>query len=429
MTLLNDIQVWTSACSYDHLIPGRGVMVAVTATEAQVAPLVGGGVSIAAVNGPDAVVLSGEQEAVSAVAERLAGSGARVHRLAVSHAFHSALMEPMLDGFAAAAAGIEPRPPRIPLVSNLTGQLAGPGYGTPQYWVEHVRRPVRFVDGVRLAESQGAGVFLEVGPGAALTAAVDQSLSTEGATAIATLPKDRPETESALHAAGHLFTRGHRLDWAGVFAGLPARRVDLPTYAFARERFWLGGASLAGAPAGAAPVGGGTRAPELAHRLHALPRDEQQRVLRELVCEHAAAVLGHPGGDAIDPDRAFADLGFDSLIGVELRNRLTTHTGTALSRTLIFDYPTPAALADHLRQQLLHDEDPESDDERIWSALRRIPLRELRRTGLLDKLLLLAGMPETATTDAKISDADIDSLSPDALIAMALNSADDDEAE
>ncbi|WP_176216322.1 acyl carrier protein, partial [Mycobacterium avium] len=135
------------------------------------------------------------------------------------------------------------------------------------------------------------------------------------------------------------------------------------------------------------------------------------------------------GGDAIDPHRAFADLGFDSLIGVELRNRLTTHTGTALSRTLIFDYPTPAALADHLRRQLLHDEDPESDDERIWSALRRIPLRELRRTGLLDKLLLLAGMPETATADAKISDADIDSLSPDALIAMALNSADDDEAE
>ncbi|WP_459954763.1 acyltransferase domain-containing protein, partial [Mycobacterium avium] len=87
-------------------LPPGGVMVAVTATEAQVAPLVGGGVSIAAVNGPDAVVLSGEQEAVSAVAERLAGSGARVHRLAVSHAFHSALMEPMLDGFAAAAAGI-----------------------------------------------------------------------------------------------------------------------------------------------------------------------------------------------------------------------------------------------------------------------------------------------------------------------------------
>ncbi|WP_235004201.1 phosphopantetheine-binding protein, partial [Mycobacterium avium] len=339
------------------------------------------------------------------------------------------LMEPMLDGFAAAAAGIEPRPPRIPLVSNLTGQLAGPGYGTPQYWVEHVRAPVQFLAGVRAAEQAGAGTFLELGPGAALTAAVDQSLSTEGATAIATLPKDRPETESALHAAGHLFTRGHRLDWADVFAGLPARRVELPTYAFARERFWLGGASLAGAPAGAAPVGGGTRAPELAHRLHALPRDEQQRVLRELVCEHAAAVLGHPGGDAIDPHRAFADLGFDSLIGVELRNRLTTHTGTALSRTLIFDYPTPAALADHLRRQLLHDEDPESDDERIWSALRRIPLRELRRTGLLDKLLLLAGMPETATADAKISDADIDSLSPDALIAMALNSADDDEAE
>jgi hypothetical protein len=166
--------------------------------------------------------------------------------------------------------------------------------------------------------------------------------------------------------------------------------------------------------------------------LHGLPREEQQRVLVELVCEHAAAVLGHPGGHAVDHDRAFGDLGFDSLVGVELRNRLTAHTGMALSRTLIFDYPTPAALADHLRRQLLHDEDEESDDEKIWSALRKIPLRELRRTGLLDKLLLLAGMPETPVAEPNGPSGtgdDIDSLSPDALIAMALNAADDEDIE
>ncbi|WP_428977512.1 SDR family NAD(P)-dependent oxidoreductase [Mycobacterium avium] len=228
-------------------LPPGGVMVAVTAGEAQVAPLLGGGVSIAAVNGPDAVVLSGEQEAVAAVAERLAGSGARVHRLAVSHAFHSALMEPMLDGFAAAAAGIEPRPPRIPLVSNLTGQLAGPGYGTPQYWVDHVRRPVRFVDGVRLAESQGAGVFLEVGPGAALTSAVEQSLTSDRAMSVVTMPKGRPEVDSLLTAAARLFTAGADVRWSAAFTGLHARRVDLPTYAFARRRFWLSGDAVGSA--------------------------------------------------------------------------------------------------------------------------------------------------------------------------------------
>jgi acyl carrier protein len=139
-------------------------------------------------------------------------------------------------------------------------------------------------------------------------------------------------------------------------------------------------------------------------------------------------VLGHPSSQAIGHERAFHDLGFDSLIGVELRNRLTTHTGLALSRTLIFDYPTPAALADHLRRQLLHDEPDESDDEKVWSVLRKIPVRELRRTGLLDKLLFLANAPENPVVDSNVSGDVIDSLSPDALIAMALNSSDDEDA-
>ncbi|BBY10488.1 type I polyketide synthase [Mycobacterium marseillense] len=412
-------------------LPAGGVMVAVGAGEAEVAALMDGGVSIAAVNGPHSVVLSGEEIPVGALADRLAQTGRRVHRLAVSHAFHSPLMEPMLAEFSAVTAGIEPHPPRVGLVSNLTGRLADADYGSAQYWVQHVRQPVRFFEGVRAAEAAGATTFLELGPGAALTAAVDQSLSTERAVSLATMTKDCLETESVLGAAGQLFTRGLSLDWAGVFAGLNARRVELPTYGFARQRFWLG-AGLAGPGDATAPAASVTRSPDLAHQLHALPRDEQQRVLIELVCEHAAAVLGHPGGQAVDHDRAFGDLGFDSLIGVELRNRLTTHTGTALSRTLIFDYPTPAALADHLRRQLLHDDREESDDEKLWSALRKIPVRELRRTGLLDKLLLLAGMPETPVGDATkpgVSGDDIDSLSPDDLIAMALNSAEDEDVE
>jgi acyl transferase domain-containing protein len=363
---------------------------------------------------------------VEVIADRLAQAGRKVHRLAVSHAFHSPLMQPMVAQFSAEVADIEVGRPRIALVSNLTGQLAGGGYGSPQYWVQHVGQPVRFFEGVRAAEAAGAAMFVELGPGAALTAAVDQSLSSEQAVSVPTMPKDRPETESLLVAAGQLFTRGLGLNWAGAFAGLDAQRVELPTYGFARQSFWLG---AGGAAATAAPPATSTRTPDLAHRLHGLAPDEQHRVLLGLVCEHAAAVSGHPDRHAIGHDRAFADLGFDSMIGVELRNRLTSHTGLALSRTLIFDYPTPAALADHLRQQLLHDEHAVSDDEKIWSALRKIPVRELRRTGLLEKLLLLAGVPETSVADAEISADDIDSLSPDALIAMALSSADEEDAE
>ncbi|OBJ29407.1 type I polyketide synthase [Mycobacterium colombiense] len=407
-------------------LPAGGVMVAVAAAEAEVAGLLNDGVSVAAVNGPDAVVLSGAQTPVDTLADRLAREGRRVHRLAVSHAFHSPLMQPMVAEFSAAVAGIEVGEPRIGLVSNVTGQLAGAGYGSPQYWAEHVGRPVRFFEGVRAAEQAGAGIFVELGPGAALTAAVDQSLSAERAVSVPSMAKDRPETESLLGAAGQLFTRGLDVNWAGVFAGLNARRVELPTYGFARQRFWLGaeGAGVTGAPPATA-----SRTPDLAHRLLGLSPDDQHRVLVELVCEHAAAVSGHPDGCAIDHDRAFGDLGFDSMIGVELRNRLTSHTGLALSRTLIFDYPTPAALADHLRRQLLHDEPAESDEEKIWSALRKIPVRELRRTGLLEKLLLLAGTPETAVSDASAGADDIDALSPDALIAMALSSADEEDSE
>jgi hypothetical protein len=184
-----------------------------------------------------------------------------------------------------------------------------------------------------------------------------------------------------------------------------------------------------GAAATGAPPATATRTPDLAQRLHGLAPEDQRRVLLELVCEHAAAVLGHPGGHAVDHDRAFGDLGFDSMVGIELRNRLTSHTGLALSRTLIFDYPTPAALADHLRRRLLHEEPAESDEEKIWSALRNIPIRELQRTGLLEKLLLLAGASETSVSEANVSADDIDALSPDALIAMALGSADEDDTE
>lgn len=396
-------------------LPGDGVMVAVSAGEVEVAPMLSDGVDIAAVNGPNAVVLSGERARVAALADRLADSGRRTHRLAVSHAFHSALMEPMLDEFARRVADIQPRQPRMCLISNVSGEPAGPGYGSARYWVEHVRRPVRLLDGVRAAEALGVTAFAEVGPGGGLSAAVDQSLTTAGPVSVTTMPKDAPEVESLLTAAGRLFTAGVSVGWPAVLAGSGGRRVDLPTYGFARQRFWLGGTREILPP-------NVTRSPDLAEQLHALSLEEQQRRLADLVCEQAAAVAGHPDGRAVDRDRAFADLGFDSLTGVELRNRLTTATGLALSRTLIFDYPTPAALADHLRQQLFRGPGQESDGERVWSSLRGIPLAELRRTGLLDKLLLLAGGAENVVAES-VTDP-IDELSPDALIAMALKNQD-----
>jgi len=399
-------------------LPAGGVMVAVAAGEAEVTPLLTEGVAIAAVNGPNAVVISGAEAPVSAIAEGLARRGRRVHRLAVSHAFHSPLMEPMTEEFSALVADVSPQQPRIAMISNVSGRLAGPGYGSAEYWVEHVRRPVRFADGARAAESSGAGLFVEVGPGGGLGAAVEQSLTTQHPISVVTMGKDSPEPEALLTAAGRLFTTGVAVDWGAVLKR--GRRVSLPTYGFVRQPFWLGASGRPQIPAA-------TRPAELAGRLGQLAPGEQHRQLLELVCLHAAAVLGHSDGHAVAAERAFQDLGFDSLTGVELRNRLKTDTGLGLSRTLIFDYPTPTALADHLRQQLLPGDRADSDDEEIWSSLRKIPLQELRRTGLLDKLLLLAGGAEKSFTDSTVGDDVIDSLSADGLIAMALKPDDDDD--
>jgi acyl transferase domain-containing protein len=403
-------------------LPPGGVMVAVAASEDDVTPLLTAGVAIAAVNAPNSVVISGAESPVRTVADRLAQQGTRVHRLAVSHAFHSVLVDPMIDEFARLLTDIKADEPRIDLVSNVTGRLAGADYGSARYWAEHVRRPVRFVDGVRWAESLGANVFVEVGPAAGLSAAVEQSLSTEHAAAVPTLAKERPEIDALLDAAGHLFVQGAAVDWPSVLAGLGSRLVELPTYGFARQRFWLGSGADTPAPLL-------NRSADLAEQLHALTPEEQHRQLVELVCVHAATVLGHTSGRDIDVDHAFQDIGFESLTGVELRNRLKAATGLALSRTLIFDFPNPSALADHLRRQLLHDDHEDSDDEKTWSALRKIPLRELRRTGLLDKLLQLAGESEAPLVDSVLSNDLIDSLSPDALIAMALESNKADDAE
>jgi acyl transferase domain-containing protein len=279
-----------------------------------------------------------------------------------------------------------------------------------------VRQPVLFAQGVQTVESLGAAVFVEVGPGGGLLAAVEQ------AAPVVTQPKDRAEVDSLLAALGQLFIAGAPVDWVSVLSGLNARRVQLPTYGFVRRRFWLGDGESGGRT---------TRSAGLAESLQQLSPAEKHRQLLELVRAHAASVLGHSSSDDIDVERAFQDLGFDSMTGVELRNRLKADTGLAgkaLSRTLIFDYPTPTALADHLAQQLLRGDPEESDEEKIWSALRKIPLQELRRTGLLGKLMLLAGVSEEPLEESTVGDDVIDALSPDALIAMALNETNDGDS-
>ncbi|MFD3701436.1 SDR family NAD(P)-dependent oxidoreductase, partial [Streptomyces sp. NPDC058646] len=220
-----------------------GAMAAIQAGEDEVrASLEGYGdrVTVAGVNGPRALVVSGDEDAVEEITAAWRGRGTRTKRLAVSHAFHSPHMDEILDEFRSVIENLSFRVPRIPVVSNVTGTLATDEQLTsPDYWVQHVREAVRFLDGVRYLESEGVTDYLELGPDGVLTALVQGCLAGEAGPGVLTpaLRKGRPEAETVLSAVAALRMRGAGPDWRAVFPG--ARQVTLPGYAFEHRRYWL----------------------------------------------------------------------------------------------------------------------------------------------------------------------------------------------
>ncbi|WP_063010349.1 type I polyketide synthase [Nocardia nova] len=230
-------------------LPAGGAMVAVGASEADVLALVDSGavaardVSIAAVNGPSSVVLSGVEAAVVAVAGRCAEKGWRTHRLRVSHAFHSALMEPMLDEFAAAIDGLTFGRPTVPLVSTVTGAKVTDEMSVPSYWVRQVRDSVRFADAVAAMAESGVSRFAEVGPDAVLAPMVTQTLDAASPVVVAPARRHRADASTLTAGLARLFVTGVDVDWGAFYSGTGARRIDLPTYAFQRRRYWMSDAS------------------------------------------------------------------------------------------------------------------------------------------------------------------------------------------
>ncbi|MFE2183813.1 type I polyketide synthase [Streptomyces sp. NPDC059455] len=242
-------------------LPVGGVMVSVRAAEADVLPLLAAfadEVSVAAVNSPGSVVLSGREAAVAEVVGVLAERGVEAKRLRVSHAFHSPLTEPMLAPFREVVDGLSFRAPRIPVVSNVTGAVASADeLCAPDYWVRHVRETVRFADGLTALAGQGVTTFVELGPDGVLSGMGHECLP--DAVFAPVLRRDVDETGSVVDGLAQAYVRGVAVDWAAVIAagGSSPRRVDLPTYAFQREHFWLRStAETAATTAGDAMPGG-----------------------------------------------------------------------------------------------------------------------------------------------------------------------------
>ncbi|MFF7859123.1 SDR family NAD(P)-dependent oxidoreductase, partial [Streptomyces sp. NPDC007904] len=222
-------------------LPEGGAMIAVEAAEEEVLPLLEGrGVSVAAVNGPRAVVIAGAEAAVSEVVEEVKARGRRTSRLRVSHAFHSSLMEPMLADFRQVAERLTYAAPSIPVVSNVTGQLAVEGeLTTAEYWVRHVREAVRFADGIDALAGEGVTRFVELGPDGTLTALTRTVL--DDATDPVCVPlmrRDGAEDIALLRGLAAFHVSGGTVDWAALPGVRKRAQVDLPTYAFQRTRYW-----------------------------------------------------------------------------------------------------------------------------------------------------------------------------------------------
>ncbi|WNG46517.1 acyltransferase domain-containing protein [Archangium minus] len=357
-------------------LPRDGEMVAVFASEARVTELlapVAHVVSIAAVNGPEEIVISGARDAVHKVVEQLIAEGVKTRRLTVSHAFHSPLMKPMRSAFEEAASRVSYAAPRVRLISNLTGRAAkGTELSQASYWVEHVQAPVRFADGMRALHEHGCDAFLELGPQATLLGLGKRCLPDATQPWLPSLRKGHDDWESLLGSVTALYESGVDIDWAGFDRDYPRKRMPLPTYPFQRERYWVetqegvtSGHVEARRPTVAvtpeAPLPAGPERivveaePEIelqALRL-ASPEARIEQIsarLRRLVSR--VFKLEESEFDLQDP---LINLGLDSLMAVDMRDRIKRILGIELPLVELLEGPSIAVLSARLGQMLPGD--------------------------------------------------------------------------
>ncbi|MFB7852855.1 type I polyketide synthase [Streptomyces sp. NPDC056053] len=339
-------------------LPEGGAMLAVQAAAAEIEPQLVGReheIALAAENGPTSVVISGDPEAVREIGEFWHGRGRRTKRLKVSHAFHSPHMDGMLDTFHTVAKELTYHRPHLRIMSHLTGETATDDLLTPEYWVRHVREPVRFAAGVRRLAEHGVGTFIEAGPDSVLTPMVTECLAGAKGEAIPLSRRDQDEPTAFLTAMAGIHVRGGTVDWSAQCDGMAVRPAELPTYPFQRRRYWLDEV----APAAPRP----TRAPTAATdprgedeeltetpaaRLAAAAPEDRQPLILTAVLEAAAEVMGLDAADGIDPRVPLLELGFTSLMAVDLRNKVMAATGVDLPATVAYDHPTFEAITSHV---------------------------------------------------------------------------------
>ncbi len=354
-------------------LPHDGAMAAIFAEPDRVAEAItphAAAVAIAAINGPKNVVISGRREAVAQLVEAFEAAGIPAKPLTVSHAFHSPLMEPILDAFEAVAGQIAFQPPAIPIISNLTGAPLAAGQ-TPDaaYWRRHLRAAVQFNAGVQALAELGCNVFVEAGPNPTLNGMGKRCLPGRQALWIPSLKADASDWQTLLDGAAALYTAGQELDWAGFDRDYARRRCALPTYPFQRDRYWLdiaprwqiSAATETGAPArpgateeavtgdaGAAAPAAAQPAPDIT-RAELLATEPEQRLplLVGQMRRQIARVLALAPA-AILPEHRLNNLGLDSIMAIELKSLVETTLGMDLPIATLLQGPSVAELADQI---------------------------------------------------------------------------------
>ena len=223
-------------------LPQDGEMVAVFADEAKVTAAIqpyAQEVTIAAINGSKRIVISGKSQAVEKVIAALKAQGVKTKKLNVSHAFHSPLMEPMLAAFERVAANVKYSLPHIGLISNVTGELATTEIATPDYWCRHIRQPVRFAASIKTLAQLGYQVFVECGPTPTLLAMGRDCMPKNVGVWLPTLRPGQQDWQQILESLGNLNVLGMPVDWSGFYRDYRHRRLQLPTYPFQRQRYWI----------------------------------------------------------------------------------------------------------------------------------------------------------------------------------------------
>ncbi|MBF6049189.1 SDR family NAD(P)-dependent oxidoreductase [Streptomyces sp. NRRL B-1677] len=335
-------------------LDGHGglLTVALPAADAEkaIAPWAGE-LSVAAVNGPASVVVSGASDALEQLAAVLSAEGTRNRRVPAAYASHSAQVERIREPLMAALAGLHPRSAPVPLFSTMADGWIDTAVMDADYWYDNLRGTVHFEQAVRTLAEQGHTVFVEVSAHPVLVPSVLDTLDATGAgeaTVTGTLRRDDGGLTRFRTSAAALAVRGVPVDWTTAFAGTKPTAVPLPTYAFQRQRYWLDTDApttvVTAGPAGT-PDAVHEEPSGLAARLSALPEPERAGAVLDVVRAQTAAVLGLPDPAEVDADTPFKSLGFESLSALGLRNRLNAITGLRLPTTLAFDHPTPAALA------------------------------------------------------------------------------------